>query len=155
MVRTVLVPIVLAAIVAACGGGSAPPPLPGPVYSPIIANQLRGIAPDCKLERVGETERRNCTGRNGAVQITLGAGSRFTALTVALPAKILPEAKGHFGAALAGLLGPQGIETFLAKLSSLETGQRADLTIGNAKVGISAGGKSTIAPEYTVEMTWF
>ncbi len=151
MPRTVLA---LATIAAACGGGSKPAVPPGPVFSPIIANELRAIAPDCKLERVGETERRDCTGRNGTVQITLGAESHLTGLTIALPSKILPEAKGHLGPALLGTLGAAGVETMLASLSKLDTGQRADLTISNAKVAISAGGRSQIAPEYTVELTW-
>ncbi len=162
MLRTGWLPIVLvtiaglAAVAGACGGGTTkPPPPPGPVFSPVIANQLRAIAANCKLERVGETERRDCTGRNGTVQISLGAESRLTGLTIALPSKILPEAKGHLGAALQNVLGAQGVDTFLAKLSTLETGHHTDLTIGNAKLAISAGGKSSYAPEYTVELTWF
>jgi hypothetical protein len=152
MLRTVLAPIALA--IAACGGGSKSEPA-GPVFSPVIANQLRAIGTECTLERRGETERRDCTGRYGTVQIDVGPGNRFTHLVIALPSKILPEAKGHIGSALQGVLGAQGVDTLLAKMSELTTGTRADLTIGNAKVGVSAGGKSTIAPEYTVELSWF
>ena len=152
MLRTVLA---LATIGGACSGGSKPAVPPGPVFSPIIANQLRAIAPDCKLERTGVMERRDCTGRQGTVQISLGAESHLIAVTIALPSKILPEAKGHLGPALLGVLGAAGVEAMLAKLSTLDTGQAVDLTIGNAKVAISAGGRSTIAPEYTVDVSWF
>lgn len=159
MLRTSLLPrLALAVALAACGGKDSKPDVaaaPGPIFSPIIANSLRAIAPDCKLERVGAIEHRECVGRYGTVSIALGAGNRFTSLTIALPPKLLAEAKSHFGHGLKEALGQAGVDTLLAALATLETGQAADLTIDNAKIHVTAGGRSKIAPEYTVAITWF
>lgn len=157
MLRTLF----LLAVIAACGGGESKqaeptkaPPANGPVFSPIMANSLRAVAPDCKMQRAGGLEHRDCTGRFGAVTIDLGAGNRFSGLVVALPSKILAEAKGHIGNALKEVLGTEGVETLLGRMSLLDLGQSADLTIGNAKVNVTAGGRSRIAPEYTVTISW-
>ncbi len=153
MVRTAL----LALVLAACGGGDKDKVIEvaagGPIYSPATANSLRAIAPDCKLERVGATEKRECSGRYGHVSIST-LGNHLSTLTIALPSKLLAEAKGHIGHGLKEVLGHEGVEALLARLAMLETGQRADLTVGNAKVGLHAGGRSRIAPEYTVELVW-
>ncbi len=156
MLRTPLVPIVLATIVlGGCGGGGTkePPPGNGPAFSPVIANELRAIAPDCKLERTGATERRDCTGRYGTVQIAT-TGGRLTALVIAMPPKILPEAKGHIGSALLGTLGAKGVEQLIESMSKLEIGQQIELTIGTAHALVSAGGTQRIAPEYSVGLSW-
>ncbi len=152
MVRTALVALVLAA----CGGGkdkTVEVSAAGPIYSPAVANSLRAIAPNCRMERAGATEKRECTGRSGQVWIST-MGNNLSAITIALPSKLLEEAKGHIGHGLKEVLGREGIEALLARMTMLETGQRADLTIGNAKVGLIAGGRSRLAPEYTVELAW-
>ncbi len=159
MVRTGLGPSIALAVLtlAACGESSTKKleaAATGPMFSPLIANALRAIADHCKLERLGEAERRDCTGRQGTVQIAL-VGNRFSELTIALPSKILPEAKGHLGPGLSPLLGAASTEQVLAKMSELETGQHVDVTIGNAKIAISAGGTSKIAPAYTLALRWF
>lgn len=156
MLRTALRGFVITFVFAACGGDKdkvIEPPAGGPMYSPAVANSLRAIAANCKLERVGASEKRECTGRFGRVSIAT-VGNHLSTLTIALPSKLLAEAKGHFGHGLKEVLGHDGVEALLARLSMLETGQRADITVGNAKVGLSAGGRSRLAPEYTVELSW-
>lgn len=155
MVRTALVGLLLA--LAACGDKDKDKVVEvaaaGPIYSPAVANSLRAIAPNCKMERVGATEKRECTGRFGHVWVST-IGNHLSAVTIALPSKILEEAKGHIGHGLKEVLGREGVDALLARMAMLEIGQRADLTIGNAKVGLIASGRSRIAPEYTVELVW-
>lgn len=155
MVRMALVGLLLALVV--CGGDKADRVVEvaaaGPLYSPAVANSLRAIAPNCKMERAGATEKRECTGRFGHVWVST-TGDHLSAVTIALPSKLLEEAKGHIGHGLKEVLGHEGVDALLARMAMLETGQRADLTIGNAKVGLVAGGRSRLAPEYTVELVW-
>jgi hypothetical protein len=154
MLRTGLAEsIALVVALAACGGERSKLEASGPAFSPLIANALRAIADDCKFERVGGTERRDCTGRHGTVHISL-VGNKFSQLTIALPSKILPEAKGHFGPALLPVLGQAGIDQLIGKLGELVVGQNAELSIGGATIYLTAGGRSRIAPEYTVELRW-
>lgn len=151
MVRTALLALLLA-----CGGGKETPvelAASGPVYSAAVANSLRAIASNCTMERVGAVEKRACRGRFGVVSIAT-TGNHLSALTIALPSKMLAEAKGHIGHGLKEVLGHEGVEALLARMSLLEVGQHAELQINNAKVTLTASGRSRIAPEYTVELVW-
>jgi hypothetical protein len=155
MVRTALLGLLLA--LAACGNGGKDKVVEaaagGPLYSPAVANSLRAIAANCKLEKTGAVEKRECTGRFGQVSIAT-VGNHLSALTIALPSKLLAEAKGHIGHGLKEVLGHEGVEALLARMAMLETGQRADITVGTAKVALIAAGRSRLAPEYTVELVW-
>jgi hypothetical protein len=124
------------------------------LYAPSIANALRGIAPDCTLEKTATFHNRDCTGRRGTVAIRLTGDDHFTALTISLVSMILPEAKGHLDQPLLLVVGASGRDQVIAKLGTLETGQAAELAIDKAKVSITAGGTSRIAPAYTVTLTW-
>ena len=74
--------------VLACGNDKSKVDAPGPVYSPSIANALRALAADCKLEKTPTRQTRDCNGRLGIVKIELGEGDRFRGLTIGLRSMI-------------------------------------------------------------------
>jgi len=145
----------IVAVLAACGNGSKPSEAPaGPVYLPSTANALRSVAGDCKLEKTPTSQRRDCVGPKGSVQILLGEGDHFQSLTISLRSMILPEAKARFDLPLQQVLGASGRDQVLAGLDKLDRGQSAILMVGKAKVTSSAGGTSGFAPEYTLVVEW-
>ncbi len=160
MIRSVVASAIIAALIA-CGGDRKPKVdtsgPSGPIYSPSIANALRGIAPDCKLEKTPTSQTRDCRGRRGIVAIGLREDDHFASLTIALTSMILPEAKGHLEQPLVLLLGAEGRDKVFARLDKMDTGQNDVVVTGPAdlvRVAIAAGGTSAIAPAYTLTITW-
>jgi hypothetical protein len=152
MFRDVVGPSILCALMA-CGGGKSDAPA-GPLYSPVVANALRAVAPNCKLEKTATSHKRECTGRPGRVTIALDGNDRFTSLTIALKPMVLFEARNHLEPPLEQVLGVAGRDQAMLVLAKLQTGQSDQLVVGNAKIAIDAAGTSKIAPAYVVTITW-
>jgi hypothetical protein len=153
MFRNAVAPSIICAMMA-CRGGSKAEPAGGPLYTPIIANSLRGVAPNCKLEKTATSHTRECTGRPGRVAIALDGNDRFSSLTIALKSMVLFEARNHLEPPLEVILGTEGRDQAILALAKLQTGQSDQLVVGNATIAIDAGGPSKIAPAYTVTITW-
>jgi hypothetical protein len=125
------------------------------VFTPGVAYALHGVAPDCVMKRDTAGELWTCTGRPGTILITTDTADpkKLRAIQIDLKSMTLPQAKAHLGPALQPVLAA-GTDTMIAELSKLRTGERTSLVVADAKLDIVAGGKSTIAPEYSFTLRW-
>jgi len=144
---------VWAALALGCAKASKPVP-EGQALTPGAANSLRAIAPDCRITRTPDDERRDCRGQRGTVTITLGAQDRLRTIEIRLVSMPLFQARGFFVSALTGVLGARGVEVVVEHLDKLVTAGRADVTVDKARVAITATGTSRIALEYSAVLEW-
>lgn len=135
-----------------CGSTTTPEPA-GPVMTPGVAYALHGIAPDCALSRDAEGEVRTCRGRAGTVDLRLGAGDRIRSIDIQLGAMFRERARVLVVPAVTPLLKTDA-ETLGARLEQMANGDRATLTLAGAAIEVVASGRSKVAPEWRVTLTY-
>ena len=106
-----------------------------------------------KRDAMGEVW--TCTGRPGSIVISaVGSEKRLRSIEIDLKSMTLPQAKAHLVPALAPVIDTAGTDALAAQLDKMRTGDTAQLAIAGAKVDVVAGGTSTIAPAYSVDLRW-
>lgn len=147
-------PIIISSALLACGNDNTSSKLDskGPVFSPSIANALRAIAADCKLEKTPTRQTRDCKGRYGIVKIELGEGERFRGLTVGLRSMILVESKAVIAPAIQPLIG-NAKDQVLEAMSKTEVGKTTEVAADGARITVTAAAPVAM-PTFTVQITW-
>lgn len=135
-----------------CGSNSTPEPS-GPVLTPGVSYALQGIAKDCALSRDGDGELRTCRGLAGTVEIRLAAHERIRAIEIRLGAMFRERARVLVEPAVTPLLKTDAA-TLGARIEQMANGDRATLQLAGAAIEVSASGRSTIAPEWRVTLTY-
>lgn len=151
--RTTLLAVLL---LAGCGGKKAN--TDAPVYTPAMANSIRGLAPVCELQKNPNVddviEIWGCRGAQGTVTVALTEGDRVRRIDVKLRSMTAPEAKVHLKNSLGPLAGPPLTDQLMGILDKLTTGARDSAEQGTARLEVVAAGTSKIAPEYAISVSW-
>ncbi|HEU0031651.1 MAG TPA: hypothetical protein VFQ53_13520 [Kofleriaceae bacterium] len=137
-------------VLAGCGSKSSTSPAAGPMFTPLVANHLRALAPDCALQRTTD-EVRTCKGELAKqVVITLDSQQHLRSLDIELAGMFSDRAKILLDQALAGVVDTAA---FTPRLEKLKLPQTEDVQVGGAHVTIGAKGQP-MSPEFSVQIRW-
>lgn len=142
-------------VLAACG--SKTKQADAPVYTPAMANSVRGLAPTCELQKGANVddvvEIWNCRGPFGSVTVGLTKGDRVRRIDVKLRSMTAPEAQAQLKSGIGPLAGPELTEKLMTMLL-LAPGQRDSAQVASARLEVVSGGTSQVAPEFSVSLSW-
>ncbi|MEJ7598604.1 MAG: hypothetical protein WKG01_11905 [Kofleriaceae bacterium] len=96
--------------VLACGT-DAGPGSKGPAYSPVVANQLSVLAPDCETQpgTGNAKEIRTCTGNSARLTVSLDGKRHLVALALEMRAWTPNQARNRLDHVLAGVTTPAAL----------------------------------------------
>ncbi len=143
--KSLLVPL-LATL--ACSSRTAPER--GPEYTAIVAEQLRGLADQCKIgPGSGEVrEVRSCLGPRGALRIDLGPKRHIYKLDISLLVSSAYEARELLAKALPAVISPAALEAINTRLD-VKTASLGETTVDGVRVAVTIVGE-----RYTITLAW-
>ncbi len=151
MTRLVFTVVLLAGVgLAACKSSE---PKPGPELTPLVANQLRGLAGDCQVRARTEgrtREMRMCTGRQAAMTIHLDGQRRLVKLEVTVLATFRDEALVLIKQALRGLVTEKLLGELDGRLN--QTGTR--ITVDGVEVQFHTTQPAAGSTKYALALVW-
>ncbi len=152
MPRTLLTLVVL---FAACKGGKESAHH-GPSLTPILANQLRAIAPDCEVKQAqgarGTKELRLCQGPHGMVTIHLDDKRNLIEVEIGVFAPILEDAKLVISQAVKGFASDAALTALTDRLKNTKSDP---VVIDGTRVdAFYTQQKPTDSPRFTAVLAW-
>ena len=154
MSRTLLTSLFLALLaMGACKGSGDK--RHGPALTPLVANQLKAIAPDCEIRAAksqgGTKELRLCKGRQSMMTMHLDEQRNLKQLEIGVWAPMYDEAKLLIEQTLRGLISDKAI----AAMSERMKAQKSDpVWIDGVRVNAFYTQDPKENPRYTVDLAW-
>ena len=152
MTRTVLTLALLC--LAACkdkGGGTHH----GPALTPVVANQLKAIAPDCEIRstksETGVRELRLCKGRQAMMTLHLDEQRNLKQLEIGLWAPMYDEAKILVEQTVRGVISDAAISAMSERMKNTKSDP---VWVDKVRVNAFYTQAPNENPRYTVDLAW-
>jgi hypothetical protein len=150
MSRTVLT---LALLLAACKGGDKPKH--GPALTPVVATQLKAIAPECEIRAAkssgGTKELRLCKGRQAMMTLHLDEQRNLKQIEIGVFASLQEEARILLEQTVRGVISDKAVEAMTARLGNTKSDP---VVVDGVRVNAFVTQAPNESPRYTVDLAW-
>ena len=150
MNRTVLT---LALLFAACKGGDKPKH--GPALTPVVATQLKALAPDCEIRAAkssgGTKELRLCKGKQAMMTLHLDEQRNLKQIEIGVWAPMVEEARLLIEQTVRGIISDKAIEAMSARLANTTSDP---VVVDHVRVNAFRTQSPNENPRYTVDLAW-
>ena len=127
----------------------------GPALTPLVANQLKALAPDCEFKPAksdkGTKELRLCKGRQALMTIHLDENRNLIALEIGLWAPMREEAKLLLEQTMRGIVSEKALATMSERLGN---GKSDPLWVDGGRVNAFSTQSPNEHPRYTADFAW-
>jgi hypothetical protein len=150
MTRTLLT---LVFVLAACKGGDKPSR--GPALTPVVATQLKAIAPDCEIRAAksskGTKELRLCKGKQAMMTLHLDEERNLKQIEIGVWASMTEEARILLEQTVRGIISDKAIEAMSARLKNAKSDP---VVVDGVRVNAFYTQAPNESPRYTVDLAW-
>lgn len=123
----------------------------GPELTPVIANALRGLAPQCEVRKTPKRETRLCKGAQSMMTIHLDDQRHIIEIEMGVWAPLRDEARILMDQAVRGLVGDNVVAAFSERLASAKGDP---VVIDGIRVNAFFTQAPKENPRYTVTLAW-
>jgi hypothetical protein len=149
MKRIVLTLAALAGLAACKDHG--PPAKHGPAYTPLVANQLKGLAGECEIRDQQAKQLLLCKGRQAIVNIHLDAKRNLISLDIGVWAPLFDEAEQLIRLAVQGIVPANAVKAMSERLRSTKS---EPIVIDGVRVDAYHTQTANENPRYKATFAW-
>ncbi|MDQ3340261.1 MAG: hypothetical protein M4D80_34315 [Myxococcota bacterium] len=150
MSRTLLTLVLL---LVGCKSGDKPSH--GPALTPMVANQLKALTPDCEVRAAksskGTKELRLCKGKQAMMTLHLDEERNLKQVEIGIWASMLDEARILLEQTLRGVISDKAIEAMTARLPNNKSDP---VVVDGVRVNAFYTQAPNENPRYTVDLAW-